>query len=1149
MTNTFSYSLRAFNRAKTVHNKVKKQKVSKEKKNLLQQYKEITGLTRLPYGFGKKDINFIKSRIEEEKSNTISDNEIMKEIKQVNYDLLSEEKIKKINESLNTAKYEINYGVEEIKIKKFYERLVKKFNNETLKLTLKKFGSIKNYIDISVKNDIIKLKKDTKDAEKYDIEKRKRLEKNNNKNNKNEEKQVTKKTEKNINYIYNNTIESNNNYRIKYNYTNLIIEEKVSYIKQLFKEQKITENRKHKYIKFIREKKDNLENEENCNTKELILKNFWNINVNNINTYNDPFNKIFLLKYDLNTIIEYVVYQNYTPDMYFLSIGDMKENKKKKHFSYGINNEKTNMKHIHRSSAVRFFLQYTYSTDLLNIELSTETETKTFSPMRDGSTNCVIQCLKDLDIKFPKRNDFDTLNNKYYDSGVDEEQMKQIAKTLKIKIKLYVYNTIFLFGNQNRNQKTIELYNKNEHCTIKPIEKSKTVYLDVDNLESKMQEFDHKCVLNFYKDDNDNIISLEVKEGNNIDSTKSILYIVKYNNGVDLEEHKCLSDIQYYNNLFFEQNKKLDTIKYTHENFNIIKKYPNNCIYYSHNRAVFNEETLTYEDSNTYKTIDLITAFNNFAKFSNYTGFPKNLNIALKPEALTDEVLYNYEGIAYVEYIDILTNRFIKHLISFPFIRFLKEENIEYKIIYVLMSNEVLKLDTFAFDTLDKRCLQKVFGCLMKTTKSYTFCTTDKQVARSYGSCSETKWDWSNDENLYQCKDFYEDKQLNRYAPHIVGYVKDYVNIQILKQVLILQQNNISIKRIWVDGIDIDTKENIKGLYDKSIFKVKSSKVHDTYNLNIESLILEDEPKNLYDSFNRFKLNNNITLITGAPGTGKSHNIKQLYNQNSKCLILTPTHILKKMYANYDVQTFQSTIKKPLINGYSHVFIDEYTMISQKLFNDFRTKLEEDTKIILVGDKNQLSLDFGDPIKITDDIEVITLTKNYRQLDSYFEQMIAHTLETGNINWIKQTITEEEAVQKPNSIILSATNDEIERLNMLGHKLNKNKQVKNCKINTPIRFLTKTKNHCKNDLGICIELHDDYFMCKLNGETELFKVKYDSDSWMYAYSITYHCVQGLTIKDTNIILNQKKLFDKKRMLYVGTSRASDITQLYKMKFT
>lgn len=1049
MTNAIS-SLRTFQKKNT---KSKRQIISNEKKKLLKEYKILNNLTRLPYGFSKNTITYIKTKINEE-------NNVDNIINKINYNIFSKEKPK--------------YGYDLYK-----DRMSKE-----------------DYEDF-VEGAFFEVKKQT----------------------------ITEKNKEEINILYNKTF-NNDNYRIKYNFLTLLNEDKQEKIKNLFKKNKITEEQQETAFSYLSKNK---------------ISDIDKININKIKTYSS-FHKIELLKYEQNTLVNFVT-KYYKEGNYVITTGALIENKKGG-YNYIVRNEKVDMKHVHSSKAVQFFLKYTYASDLLGINKSTETNEKSFKPMRDGSNNCVIQCIKDLNISFPKRNSFETLNEKYLESGVNKEQMEYIAKTLKIKIELYVYGLKFTFGNIKRNQKTIKLYNKNAHCTIKPVQKSETIYCTSEIINNKIENINHNCVLNYYNDLNNNIISLEVKENNDINSTKSILYIVKNINNIDLEEHKCLSDIQYYNKLFFEKNKQIDTIKYDNVNFDIIKQYPNNSIYYCNNESIFNHETLEYECSYKYKTIDLITAFNNFAKFSNYTGFPKNLNIALKADALTDDILYNFEGIAYVEYIDILTNKYIKRLISFPFIRFLKESNIYYKIIFVLMSNESLDLDTSPFNKLNKRCLQKVFGCMMKTSKSYSFCTTDKEVAKSYGSFSEQKWHWNDDDTLYQCKEFYEDKELTRYCPHIVGYIKDYVNIQILKQVLILQQNNIAIKRIWVDGIDVNTNANITNLYDKSIFKVKSTKVNDTYNLNIQSLEIET-PEILHDSFNKFKLNNNITLITGSPGTGKSYNIKQLYNQNNNCLILTPTHILKKMYKGFEVKTFQSTQKKPTLPNYSHVFIDEYTMISQKDFNALRAKLDENTKIILVGDKNQLSLDFGDPIKITDDIEVITLTKNYRQLDNYFQQMIDLTLKKGSIDWIKQTITENDAVQQPNTIILSATNNEVERLNIIGHKLNKNEQYKNCKINTPIKFITTTKSHCNNELGICVELHEDYFICKKdNGD--LIKVKYDYESWIYGYSITYHCMQGLTIKDKNIILNTNNLFDKKRMLYVGVSRASDINQLYKL---
>ena len=46
-----------------------------------------------------------------------------------------------------------------------------------------------------------------------------------------------------------------------------------------------------------------------------------------------------------------------------------------------------------------------------------------------------------------------------------------------------------------------------------------------------------------------------------------------------------------------------------------------------------------------------------------------------------------------------------------------------------------------------------------------------------------------------------------------------------------------------------------------------------------------------------------------------------------------------------------------------------------------------------------------------------------------------------------------------------------------------------------------------------------------------------------AYSVTYHAIQGRTIKDKSVAINTTRLFDKK-MKYVGCSRVVKEDQLF-----
>ena len=143
-------------------------------------------------------------------------------------------------------------------------------------------------------------------------------------------------------------------------------------------------------------------------------------------------------------------------------------------------------------------------------------------------------------------------------------------------------------------------------------------------------------------------------------------------------------------------------------------------------------------------------------------------------------------------------------------------------------------------------------------------------------------------------------------------------------------------------------------------------------------------------------MNNNISIITGSPGTGKSYVIsyacKKLIKK-SQCIILAPTrtaveklryeikkqaknapivssvdcktidsylYCKKKDVTNIDIQ--HDTIKMPSYNIFHdrqklNIIIDEMSMVSVRKFYKLLKQLEReqyDIKLILSGDKNQL---------------------------------------------------------------------------------------------------------------------------------------------------------------------------------------------------
>lgn len=154
----------------------------------------------------------------------------------------------------------------------------------------------------------------------------------------------------------------------------------------------------------------------------------------------------------------------------------------------------------------------------------------------------------------------------------------------------------------------------------------------------------------------------------------------------------------------------------------------------------------------------------------------------------------------------------------------------------------------------------------------------------------------------------------------------------------------------------------------------------------------------------RNSLSNGITIITGGPGTGKTAIIKTIIScceKNSrKFIIAAPTgraakraseitknetftihRLLEVVASNDDELSFARNEKNPL--DCDVMIVDEMSMTDVLLFKSLLCALKESTRIILIGDNNQLPpVGAGNVLRdlmFSKKIPCITLDKNFRQ--------------------------------------------------------------------------------------------------------------------------------------------------------------------------
>lgn len=328
-------------------------------------------------------------------------------------------------------------------------------------------------------------------------------------------------------------------------------------------------------------------------------------------------------------------------------------------------------------------------------------------------------------------------------------------------------------------------------------------------------------------------------------------------------------------------------------------------------------------------------------------------------------------------------------------------ENNIYRLIDDIEEINFVKIDTIAKkmdNTIDS--IERIKSCIYYMMKDLTF--------------------KSGDIYLY-LKDIYD---------KVIKYLRFEIDYEYFKE---LMDELVNELKVHIS----DDKYYLEDLYEASnniIYKINylNNKEKTKYkNLESEINILEENNGIKYNDRQREAiikaLENNILIITGGPGTGKTSIIKAIVNiykninkftdqdlirniallaptgraskRLSESTLLPASTIHRFLKWNKENNTFNINEYNP---DYSHlVIIDEVSMIDVSLMDNLFKGLTNNIKLVLVGDHNQLP-SVGPGLLLKDLIEsevvdTVHLDVLYRQKENSYIPVLANEIRTDNL--------------------------------------------------------------------------------------------------------------------------------------------------------
>ena len=628
----------------------------------------------------------------------------------------------------------------------------------------------------------------------------------------------------------------------------------------------------------------------------------------------------------------------------------------------------------------------------------------------------------------------------------------------------------------------------------------------------------------------------------------------------------------------FLENREFDTFKlYGHlvehnkfgEQFNVVK--------YEKLKKEGKENIVNFLSSDLFKGIGITKAVNIYKKFKD-----ESLDIIKN----NSEKLFEVKGIS-IKDVNVLHDTLISYentynnILKITDIGFSMSDALKITNLYLSNIDELISRNLYdlyfnldiSFNTIDKIALMNKYSKTDKLRLKSLIIYTFKLVTESIGHI----FLYLDELYKYVIKINKEDIDTKLFL--------SIMSILIDEKLIIKEDKRYYLTNDYLDEVYI-AKEVVNRLKNKKITEkdIKiveeiEEKLNISYNIYQKDAILKS-------------LKSNFLVITGGPGTGKTTVIYGIYralkkeNPKSKIKLLAPTGRASKRLSeltleeastihrflewNKDSNTF--SLNENNKSDASIVIVDEFSMVNNSLFASLLKALKDNTKIILVGDKDQLpSVGSGNLLAdiISSIDNVVYLKELYRQAKESSIVKLAYLVnENKDYDFTSDEelsiIEDLDILDSLKEIAIKHINDDykefqvlvplykgsygINNINkVLQEVFNKKDILKNEKTINDVIYREKDKviqlvnmpdnNVFNGDIGIIEKITDKEIIIDFDGN----KVKYTSstyNSFALAYAISIHKSQGSEFKTCIIPLSTSySIMLYRKLYYTAITRA------------